>query len=445
MSAGPYQSSSRGHVDLYGNVFEVPDFTMKQIYDAIPPHCFRPSILRSMSYVVRDYALLGSLAWLFYTYTPLLPSIWLRATSYAIYTIIAGMIMTGIWILAHECGHGAFSKSKKLNNTVGFILHSSLLVPYYSWKISHSHHHKSTGDLQRDTVFVPHSREYWVKTTFGKDVDPHSISAAEITEDAPVVVLWHIILFQVFGWPLYMLDNLSGQKGVHGFPQHSHYWFGSDSKIYKESELFSVLLSDIGLLVTCSVLYLAVRFFDWWTVLVFYGMPYLWLNHWIVAITYLQHTDGRLPHFAHSQWTFARGAAATIDRSFKLGFLDIDMYLFHGIVGTHVLHHLVSTIPFYHAYEATEAVKKVMGKHYHADMDTPLIAALFRTQRDCQFVEESSGMDGSGVYMFRNIHGRGTKPRDLVGGEELSVWDGHMPPPKGKETWNWREIISSVW
>lgn len=159
MSAGPYQSSSRGHVDLYGNVFEVPDFTMKQIYDAIPPHCFRPSILRSMSYVVRDYALLGGLAWLFYTYTPLLPSIWLRATSYAIYTIIAGMVMTGIWILAHECGHGAFSKSKKLNNTVGFILHSSLLVPYYSWKISHSHHHKSTGDLQRDTVFVPHSRE----------------------------------------------------------------------------------------------------------------------------------------------------------------------------------------------------------------------------------------------------------------------------------------------
>jgi omega-6 fatty acid desaturase (delta-12 desaturase) len=82
------------------------------------------------------------------------------------------MVMTGIWILAHECGHGAFSISKTLNNTMGFFLHSSLLVPYYSWKITHSHHHKATGDLQRDTVFVPHSREYWVKHNLGQDADP---------------------------------------------------------------------------------------------------------------------------------------------------------------------------------------------------------------------------------------------------------------------------------
>lgn len=147
------------HVDLHGNIYHLPEFTMKEIYAAIPAHCFQPSTTRSMGYVARDLALLGSLAWMTYTYTPLLPSIALRATIYAMYTITAGMIMTGIWILAHECGHGAFSPSKKVNNLVGFILHSSLLVPYYSWKITHSHHHKATSDLQRDTVYVPHSRE----------------------------------------------------------------------------------------------------------------------------------------------------------------------------------------------------------------------------------------------------------------------------------------------
>lgn len=148
------------HIDLYGNVYEVPEFTMKQIHDAIPKHCFRPSTIRGLGYVARDMFLLGGLAWITYTYTPLLPSIALRTVAYTLYTVIAGMIMTGIWILAHECGHGAFSPSKRTNNIVGFILHSSLLVPYYSWKISHSHHHKATGDLQRDTVYVPHSREY---------------------------------------------------------------------------------------------------------------------------------------------------------------------------------------------------------------------------------------------------------------------------------------------
>jgi omega-6 fatty acid desaturase (delta-12 desaturase) len=148
-----------------------------------------------------------------------------------------------------------------------------------------------------------------------------------------------------------------------------------------------------------------------------------------VAITFLQHTDGTLPHFANSQWTFARGAAATIDRDF--GF--IDTHFFHHIVGTHVLHHLVSSIPFYHAQEATEAIKKVMGKHYHADRKTPLMTAFWRNQRDCQFVEESSGMNGSGVFMFRNLHGRGTKPRDLQAGEALCAWLGSMPP-SGKVT-----------
>jgi omega-6 fatty acid desaturase (delta-12 desaturase) len=147
------------HIDLHGNVYEVPEFTMKQIYAAIPAHCFRPSTARSLGYIARDFFLLGGLAWITYTFTPMLPNVALRAIIYTLYTVISGMIMTGIWILAHECGHGAFSPSKKINNFVGFILHSCLLVPYYSWKISHSHHHKATGDLQRDTVYVPHSRE----------------------------------------------------------------------------------------------------------------------------------------------------------------------------------------------------------------------------------------------------------------------------------------------
>jgi hypothetical protein len=34
--------------------------------------------------------------------------------------------------------------------------------------------------------------------------DSHSFT--ELTEDAPIVTLWHCLLFQIFGWPLYMLD-----------------------------------------------------------------------------------------------------------------------------------------------------------------------------------------------------------------------------------------------
>ena len=43
---------------------------------------------------------------------------------WAIYTFWAGLVGTGLWVIAHECGHQAFSESKFLNNAVGWALHS---------------------------------------------------------------------------------------------------------------------------------------------------------------------------------------------------------------------------------------------------------------------------------------------------------------------------------
>lgn len=39
--------------------------------------------------------------------------------------------MTGLWVVAHECGHRAFSDSELICDVVGLILHSALLVPYH--------------------------------------------------------------------------------------------------------------------------------------------------------------------------------------------------------------------------------------------------------------------------------------------------------------------------
>ena len=106
-----------------------------------------------------------------------------------------------------------------------------------------------------------------------------------------------------------------------------------------------------------------------------------------------------------------RGAAATIDRD--MGF--IGRHLFHGIVETHVLHHYVSTIPFYHADEASEAIKPVMGSHYRSDTEGGFwgfIGALWRSSKWCHWVEpsvEAEG-EGTGVLFFRNKNGLGIPP-----------------------------------
>ena len=134
-------------------------------------------------------------------------------------------------------------------------------------------------------------------------------------------------------------------------------------------------------------------------------------DFFLVAITFLQHTDPSLPHYTGESWNYVRGAAATIDREF--GF--IGRQLLHGIIETHVLHHYVSTIPFYNADEASEAIKKVMGRHYRADVrggSLGFIKAMWRSARWCHWVEPSEGAEGEGkgVLFFRNTNGLGTKP-----------------------------------
>jgi omega-6 fatty acid desaturase (delta-12 desaturase) len=78
------------------------------------------------------------------------------------------------------------------------------------------------------------------------------------------------------------------------------------------------------------------------------------VNHWLVLITFLQHTDPLLPHYRSEEFTFPRGALATLDRNL-LGDLGsfmgwIGATVTHGISETHVAHHVSSKIPHYNAY-----------------------------------------------------------------------------------------------
>ena len=89
--------------------------TLKQIRAVIPNECFEHSLFWSLFYLARDllmasacvYAcaqllstdlptsLLGALGWVF---------------GWSMYAFWMGTVCTGLWVLAHECGHGGFSQ-----------------------------------------------------------------------------------------------------------------------------------------------------------------------------------------------------------------------------------------------------------------------------------------------------------------------------------------------
>lgn len=276
-------------LDTYGNEFQVPDFTIKQIRDAIPAHCFDRSAARGLGYVARDIVSLAVTFSLFHTYfTPeIVPSTPVRAVLWGVYAFVQGLFATGLWVLAHECGHQSFSPSKTLNDTVGWICHSALLVPYFSWKISHGKHHKATGHMERDMVFAPKSREEYASRA---GYYAHQLS--ELTEETPIATAISMIGQQLFGWPLYLSTNVTGhncherqpegrgkgkKNGYGGGVNH----FDPSSPLYEAKDGKLILLSDLGLAITASVLFGVGWNFGWLNLAVWYFLPYLWVNHWL--------------------------------------------------------------------------------------------------------------------------------------------------------------------
>ena len=281
-------------LDTYGNEFQLPDFTIKQIRDVIPAHCFQRSGAKGLAYVARDVLSLAATFYLFHTLvTPEnISSTPVRAALWALYTFVQGLFGTGLWVLAHECGHQSFSPSKTLNDTVGWVCHSALLVPYFSWKISHGKHHKATGHLERDMVFVPKTRDQYASKL---GYLAHEVS--ELMEETPIATATTMVGQQLVGWLLYLTENVTGhnyherqsegrgkgkKNGFGGGVNH----FDPSSPLYEAKDGKLILLSDLGLVLMASALFMVGRNFGWTNLAVWYFVPYLWVNHWLGQSTF---------------------------------------------------------------------------------------------------------------------------------------------------------------
>lgn len=276
-------------VDTNGNVFQLPDYTIGDIRKAIPAECFERSALRGLGYIVRDVTLLAATFWVFHHYvTPEnVPSVIARGLLWTVYGFLNGLFGTGLWVMGHECGHQSLSTSKVLNDTVGFIVHSSLLVPYFSWKISHGKHHKATGHMQRDMVFVPRTRSEFAKRT-GIAIE----NLSDVVEDAPLYSFLMIFARQLLGWPFYLLANRTGHNYHDRQPEgrgknKTNGWsggvnhFSPSSPLYEAKDAKWIVVSDIGVIGALAALYSIGSTFGWSNLAVWYLLPYLWVNHWL--------------------------------------------------------------------------------------------------------------------------------------------------------------------
>ncbi|KAJ5296201.1 hypothetical protein PENANT_c021G03684 [Penicillium antarcticum] len=368
--------------------------SLKTLKDAIPKECFESSLPTSLLYLARDIIYCATLIYAT-SFIHLIPSLPLRIISWTTYGFFQGCVGTGLWILAHECGHGAFSQYQNLNDFIGWATHSFLMVPYYSWKITHARHHRYTGHMEKDTVFVP-----WTDKDLATKKNVQIEKLKHLAEETPIVSFMQLIGHQLMGWQLYLFLNVtagtkSGPDGKDKIEFASHY--NPSSALFAPFQWKYIALSDLGLLIMGSILCYTASIIGAWNIVLLYVIPYLWVHHWLIAITYLQHTHPAVPHYTAEAWTYTKGALATIDRT--TGF--IGRHFFHEIIDYHVVHHLFSRIPFYKAEQATKAIQPLLGENYHEEKGESFLYSLMMTFRKCIYVSENKRESGQpGVLHF---------------------------------------------
>jgi fatty acid desaturase len=367
-----------------------------QLRSVIPKDCFEPETSKSLGYLsvslvgtalctAAGVALLGVAN----------PASLVTLPLWTAYSVVTGTVAMGLWVLAHECGHGAFSKNKALQDAIGYTIHSLMLVPYYSWQRSHAVHHQYTNHIELGETHVPELVRDAAAPDGAMAVRTKVINVMGAKNGLRAWGVLQLFLHLVTGWPAYLLVGATG--GVDRGMTNHYYPNPLTTPNQPNKELFpgnwkdKVLKSDLGIAAVLGTAALWAAFRGVPEVMALYGGPLLVVNAWLVTYTWLQHTDVDVPHFSSDNHSFVKGALHTIDRPYEkmdpLGAID---FLHHKIGSTHVVHHFDSTIPHYKADVATKAFKENFPEHYLHD-PTPIPQALWRVARGCAATEKRDG------------------------------------------------------
>jgi omega-6 fatty acid desaturase (delta-12 desaturase) len=221
----------------------------------------------------------------------------------------AGLLVR-TFILMHDCAHGSFFASRRLNDIVGYATGVLTLTPFGQWRRDHALHHASSGDLGRrghgdvPTLTV---REYQAKT-------PRQRFLYRVIRHPALLLL---------GGPIHLM---LGQR------------FRARSTATGTKQINSVWATNAGIVLLVSV---ALWLLGWKTVLIVYGLPYYLAAMAGVWLFYVQHQFEDAYWTSHGDWDYA---TAALRGSSHLA-LPAPLRWFTGNIGLHHVHHLAPRIP----------------------------------------------------------------------------------------------------
>jgi acyl-lipid omega-6 desaturase (Delta-12 desaturase) len=230
----------------------------------------------------------------------------------------AGLLVRS-FIIFHDCGHGAFFRSRRANRFTEFWTGLLSFMPAHCWSHSHAIHHASSGDLDRrgvGDIMTLTLREYRERSRSGR------------------------FRYRLYRNPLVLL--ILGPVFI--FLVEYRFWTRKDDARYR----WNVMLTNLALaaIVLGATLTIGLRSYllIQMPVLLIAGAAGIWMF-------YVQHQFDGTYWERHERWDYATQAL----RGSSFYELPRVLQWFSGNIGFHHVHHLSPRIPNYRLQECHES------------------------------------------------------------------------------------------
>ena len=255
-------------------------------------------------------------------------------------TLPAAAFLVRLFMVQHDCGHGAFFPHKAMNDWAGRVIGVFTLTPYDHWRREHARHHATSGDLDRRGTG-----------------DVEMLTVAEYLALGPVRRLG----YRLFRHPVVMF----GLGPAYVFLLRHRLPVGEMNEGWRPwlspmATNLAIAAAAVGLILLGGVrAYLLVQ------------LPISLIAASIgVWLFYIQHQFEGVAWVRSSRWTLAEAAIHGSSHYHLPGAAG----WFTGNIGVHHVHHLSSRIPFYR-------LRQVLRDHPELDAGRLSLAQSLRGTR----------------------------------------------------------------
>jgi acyl-lipid omega-6 desaturase (Delta-12 desaturase) len=226
-------------------------------------------------------------------------------------SVFAAGFLVRAFIIFHDCGHGSFFKSDRLNKLVGIPLGLLAFTPYHRWHHDHKEHHSTVGNLDKRGVG-----------------DVQTLTVEEYSK----LSKWKKFSYRFYRHPLFLIAVVPLLLFLiqHRLPKS---YMNFRQKMY-------VHLSTLAIVLVSGIVIWAIG----WKAFVMIQLPIIYIaSVHGVWLFYVQHQYESVKWVRADKWDY-KTIAIEGSSFFKLPAV---LRWFTGNIGFHHIHHLSPRIPNY--------------------------------------------------------------------------------------------------